>query len=92
LWTRRYLVSDRPFTTKAQRALHLADRESAKLAHEYIGTEHLLLGLLAEETSFAAYVLRRAGITADNVHELLRQSQSPPAAPSERYDKPSNDR
>jgi ATP-dependent Clp protease ATP-binding subunit ClpC len=72
-------MSDRPFTTRAQRTLLLADREAAKLQHEYIGTEHLLLGLLAEETGLAAQILWRAGITAEQVHELLRQSQAPSA-------------
>lgn len=70
-------MSDRPFTTKAQRSLFLADREAAELEHPYIGTEHLLLGLLAEESSIAAAILRQTGVTAAHVHQLLRQSRSP---------------
>ena len=70
-------MSDRPFITKAQRSLLLADREAAELEHPYVGTEHLLLGLLAEESSIAAAILRQAGVTAEHVHQLLRQSQSP---------------
>lgn len=73
-------MTDRPLTTRAQRVLMLADREAAKLEHEYIRTEHLLLGLLAENTGLAAQILWQAGVTAEQVHELLRQSQSPSAS------------
>ena len=72
-------MSDRPLTTRAQRVLVLADHEAAKLQHEYIGTEHLLLGLLAEKTGLAAQILWQAGVTPEQVHELLRHSQAPSA-------------
>ena len=72
-------MSERPFTTRTQRTLRLADHEAAKLGHEYIGTEHLLLGLLADGTGFAAAVLHQAGVTSERVHELLRESRSPSA-------------
>lgn len=86
-------MNDRPFTTRAQRTLRLADHEAAKLGHAYIGAEHLLLGLLAEESGIAAAILRHAGITTEQVHELLRQSQSPSRAPGvDITAKPSNER
>ena len=69
-------MSERPFTTRAQRTLRLADDEAARLGHEYIGTEHLLLGLLAEANGFAAAFLRESGVTAEGVIARLRQSQS----------------
>ena len=72
-------MSDRPLTTRAQRVLVLAERAAAELEHEYIGAEHLLLGLLAEKTGVAAQILWKAGLTKEHVHELLRESQVPPA-------------
>ena len=85
-------MSDRPFTTKAQRALRLADRQAALLRHDYIGTEHILLGLLAEPSNVAAAILQEAGVTAELVHHRLRQSQSPSANQDDYHDQPSNDR
>lgn len=55
------------FTDRARRAVFLAQEEAGRHRHGYIGTEHLLLGLLAEEGGVAAIVLRRAGITLDGV-------------------------
>jgi ATP-dependent Clp protease ATP-binding subunit ClpA len=51
-----------PFTTLAKRALELATKEALSLGHNYIGCEHLLLGLLATEDSMASRVLRRMGL------------------------------
>ena len=42
------------FTEKAQRAILLSQEEAKKLKHNYVGTEHLLLGLIAEGTGVAA--------------------------------------
>ena len=72
-------MSDRPLTTRAQRVLALADRAAADLDHEYIGAEHLLLGLLAEPTGIAAHILGEAGVTEEQVHKLLRESRAPTA-------------
>ena len=46
-----------PYTAKAKRAIEIAGRMSGSLHHNYIGTEHILLGLLREETGVAARVL-----------------------------------
>ncbi len=43
-----------PYTAKAKRAIEIAGRMSGSLHHNYIGTEHILLGLLREETGVAA--------------------------------------
>ena len=85
-------MSHRPLTTKAQLALRFADQEAAKLRHDYIGTEHILLGLLAEQTSIGAAILRHAGVTPELVHHMLRQAQSPSASQTGHPDQPSNDR
>jgi len=70
-------VSKRPFTTRAQRALALADAEASALGDEFVGTEHVLLGLLAERTGPAAQMLALLGVTPDRVRELLRQGRAP---------------
>jgi ATP-dependent Clp protease ATP-binding subunit ClpA len=51
-----------PFTPLAKRALEAATKEALTLGHNYIGTEHLLLGLLATEEGLASQVLRRMGV------------------------------
>lgn len=70
-------MSDRPFTTRAQRVIDLADREAAALDDPFVGAEHLLLGLLAEQTGIAAEILHHLGVTPERVHELLRASRRP---------------
>jgi ATP-dependent Clp protease ATP-binding subunit ClpA len=51
-----------PFTVLAKRALEATMKEALTLGHNYIGTEHLLLGLLATEDGLASKVLRRMGL------------------------------
>lgn len=69
-------MADRPYTSRAQRALELAESASANLGHEYIGTEHLLIGLLEEKTGPAAKILNHLGVTTDQVRTLLREGTS----------------
>jgi ATP-dependent Clp protease ATP-binding subunit ClpC len=74
-----------PFGADTTRALQSAAEEADRLHHHYIGTEHLLLGLLRTEGSVAAAILARHGLRADDVHETIvnlyteapPQSQSP---------------
>ena len=54
-----------PFTPRAKRSLELALREALALRHNYIGTEHVLLGLLREGQGLAALLLCRQGIALD---------------------------
>ncbi|MGZ8378281.1 MAG: Clp protease N-terminal domain-containing protein [Gemmatirosa sp.] len=68
-------MSNRPYTTRAQRALALAERTAATLGDELVGTEHLLLGLLAERTGPAAQILGHLGVTTDRVEQLLSQAR-----------------
>ena len=65
-------VTERPFTTRAHRALALADEAAARLGHEYVGTEHLLVGLLEEKTGPAALILSQLGVTVDRVRSAWR--------------------
>jgi ATP-dependent Clp protease ATP-binding subunit ClpC len=59
------------FTDRARRAVVLAQEEARLLDHNYIGTEHILLGLLSEGEGIAAQALRSLGIDLDRVrHEV----------------------
>jgi len=57
------------FTEKAQKALIYAQEEARALGHNYVGTEHMLLGLLREEDGIAAKVLKNMGADIDSVRE-----------------------
>jgi len=59
------------FTERARQVVVLAQDEARALKHDYIGTEHLLLGLLREEEGIAARVLRDLGVTLDDVRERV---------------------
>lgn len=60
------------FTQKANRALNLAVEAAQDLGHTYIGTEHILLGLLEEGTGVASAALSGSGVTPDAVEELIK--------------------
>jgi len=60
------------FTDRARRSIVLAQEEARRLQHNYIGTEHVLLGLLGEETGVAARVAKGFGLTlADGREDVL---------------------
>lgn len=65
------------FTEQAKDAIALAVDAAEVLGHNYVGTEHLLIGLLQEGTGVASRVLDAAGVTADKVMELVNQLISP---------------
>ncbi|HSD31293.1 MAG TPA: ATP-dependent Clp protease ATP-binding subunit [Gemmatimonadales bacterium] len=76
---------DLPYTSRAKKVLELAMSEARELNHSYVGTEHLLLGLLREEKGIAAQVLTDAGVNLEQARaETLRLlgSEMPSAAPS----------
>src|SRR5436190_7897184 len=54
---------DLPYTSRAKKVLELAMSEAREINHSYVGTEHLLLGLIREEKGIAAQVLIDSGIT-----------------------------
>src|SRR5205809_955148 len=58
-----------PFTPRAKKVLELSLREALQLGHNYIGTEHILLGLIREEEGVAAQVLERLGLTLDRIRQ-----------------------
>lgn len=64
---------DLPYTSRAKKCLELAMSEARELEHTYVGTEHLLLGLLREEKGIAAQTLVAAGVTIEAARaEMLR--------------------
>ncbi len=71
-----------PFSAETQRALRHAAEEANRLGHSYIGTEHLLLGLLREEQSVAGTILTRHGYRADDVREAILTVLAEPASPA----------
>jgi len=63
-----------PFTAKSKKVLELTLREALRFGHNYIGTEHILLGLIAEDSGLAAEVLRDLGLTDDRVRPELERA------------------
>ena len=60
-----------PFSGESKRLLQFAAEEAARLLHNYIGTEHLLLGILREERSVAASILMEKGMRLNSVREHI---------------------
>jgi ATP-dependent Clp protease ATP-binding subunit ClpA len=60
-----------PFTPRAKKVLELSLREALQLRHNYIGTEHILLGLIREGEGLAAHALTDAGASLDDVRQRL---------------------
>jgi ATP-dependent Clp protease ATP-binding subunit ClpC len=80
----RPVVGEVGLTPRAKRVIELAIDEARRLGHNYIGTEHLLLGLVREGEGIAAGVLESLGVNLDKVrHEVIRVlSQSSCAGPA----------
>src|SRR2546430_8953736 len=71
------------FTDRARRVMVLAQEEARMLNHDYIGTEHLLLGLIHEGEGVAAKALESLGISLDAVRQQVEEiiGQGPQAPP-----------
>ena len=67
------------FTNRAEKAIQIANDIAASLGHNYIGTEHLLYGLVEENTGIASKVLQNQGMTSDKIldeiEELIGRSE-----------------
>ena len=71
-------MNENKFTPTAEEALRLAQEAAGELGHGYVGTEHLLLGLMREDEGMAHTVLTEAGLTDDLLTDcLLYTSPSP---------------
>jgi len=62
-----------PFTPRSKKVLELSLREALQLGHNYIGTEHILLGLIREGEGVAAQVLRKLGADLNRVRQTVVQ-------------------
>ena len=62
-----------PFTPRAKKVLELSLREALQLGHNYIGTEHILLGLIREGEGVAAQVLQKLGADLNRVRQTVVQ-------------------
>jgi len=62
------------FTERAQKVLFLAQEEAMRLGHPYVGTEHILLGLIREGQGIAAKTLADLGVEAEKVRHLVEQA------------------
>ena len=67
------------FTEQARKAMLLSVREASRLEHNYVGTEHMLLGLVSEGEGVAAHVLSSFGVeldkTRNEIVSMLKQGQ-----------------
>ncbi|MGH9620123.1 MAG: ATP-dependent Clp protease ATP-binding subunit, partial [Bryobacteraceae bacterium] len=67
---------DLPLSHECKRVLAYGAEEAERLSHKHIGTEHLLLGLLREEKSFAAEILHERGLRLSAIREEIARSAS----------------
>src|SRR5213595_2198125 len=72
---------DLPLSHECKRVLAYGAEEAERLSHKHIGTEHLLLGLLREEKSFAAEILHERGLRLSTIREELARSSQEKAQP-----------
>jgi ATP-dependent Clp protease ATP-binding subunit ClpC len=72
-----------PFTPRAKKVLELSLREALQLGHNYIGTEHILLGLIREGEGVAAQVLQKLGAELQKVRQTVIQLLSGPRGSEE---------
>ena len=94
-------IGDLPLTTGAKKVIEYAVEDAQKLGHSYVGTEHLLLGLLREEEGIAARILSNLNVDINKVREEIlnelgaafgnEQGAPPPGmqggtAPEQKYD------
>ena len=67
-------MNENKFTPRAEEALRLSQEAAGELGHGYVGTEHLLLGLIREEEGLAHTVLTETGLTDDMIVEIIKKS------------------
>lgn len=72
-------LATRPFTSRTKRALDLAASAAREMGHSYLGTEHLLLGLLDEAKNIAAQVIWSLGVRPDQARAEIARLLGTPA-------------
>ncbi len=66
-----YTRGDMPLSNSSKRVLEYSVREAQYLGHSYVGSEHLLLGMLLESDSIPAHILRKFGVNIDKARSVL---------------------
>jgi len=79
----RRIGPDLPYTVRAKKVLELTMAEARLLQHDYVGTEHLLLGILAEQTGIGAEVLTAMGVTLERARGETRALLGSPGPASD---------
>ena len=67
-------MNENKFSPRAEEALRLSQEAAGELGHGYVGTEHLLLGLIREEEGMAHDVLVENGLTDEMIVEIIKTS------------------
>jgi len=67
-------MNEKKFSPGAEEALRLSQEAAGELGHGYVGTEHLLLGLIREEQGLAHEVLLESGLTDDMIVQIIKKS------------------
>jgi ATP-dependent Clp protease ATP-binding subunit ClpC len=80
------LSSMERFTQRARRVLSLAHQEAERMRQNYIGTEHLLLGLIREDGGVAGRVLRELGLESERVQEIVERLTGTGSSPGGKLD------
>ncbi|PIE23901.1 MAG: NDP-hexose 4-ketoreductase [Planctomycetota bacterium] len=81
-------MSNLPFTPRAKKVLELAMEEASQLGHNYIGTEHLLLGLIKENEGIAAQVLLNLRVKLEDVRQQVLEFLGADPSSGEEMDAP----
>ncbi|SVC17288.1 uncharacterized protein METZ01_LOCUS270142, partial [marine metagenome] len=76
-------LGELPYTSRAKKVLEFSMAEARELSHSYVGTEHLLLGLLREEKGIAAQVLSTLGVSMEEARAETQQILGSDAGPSQ---------
>ena len=79
-------LSPEDFTPRTKNALQLAVMQAAKLGHNYVGTEHLLIALISDTDSYAVRFLGRMGVRVPDIIRLLREAFGSPESESDYTD------
>jgi ATP-dependent Clp protease ATP-binding subunit ClpC len=62
-----------PYTQNFKEVLNSGSAEAVKLDHDYLGTEHILLGILRSDSSLASTLLKAQGLNLESVRQAVRQ-------------------
>ena len=68
------------FTDRVRKVLQMAREEAARLHHEYVGTEHILLGLIREGDGNAVKILRHLDVDLEDLRKVVESGMEPASA------------